>query len=42
MSFASEEEQNNYIKSISNTVKNKVTYSKYILEEDYYDLLFGN
>ena len=42
VSFASEEEQENYIKNISNIVKNKVTYSKYILEEDYYDLLFGN
>ncbi len=42
VSFASEDEQNAYIKNISNIVKNKVSYAKYILEEDYYDILFGN
>ncbi len=30
-----------YIESISYIVKNKVTFSKYILEKDYYNLLFG-
>ncbi len=31
-----------YIANISKIVKAKVTYSKYILEEDYYGVLFGN
>ena len=38
--FTGEEDQNAYIKSISSIVKNKVTYSKYILEKNYYNLLF--
>ena len=32
----------NYVKNISNIVKNKVNYSKLILEKDYYNILFGD
>jgi len=41
VTFESEEARNHYIKYVSNLVKNKINYAKYILEEDYYGVLFG-
>lgn len=41
VTFESEDAQNHYIKYVSNLVKNKINYAKYILEEDYYGVLFG-
>ena len=32
---------NEYIKAMSKKAKDKVAYSRYILEEDYYSKIFG-
>lgn len=41
VTFESEAAQQAYVETVSDVVKNKVIYSKYILERDYYGLLFG-